>query len=357
MNPEIPSLVLFIILSVLLLLMPYLLFPSIPFGVRIPLSYAEDQAVISERKRYVIRMLLLEIILFAIQMVLPYLTRRKELAAFSIVALAIFSWIIYYISHRRLVQIKLENNWYENKHQVIAANARPRSYKPSGLFWLLLILPTLVLIGTVCICLCTYSNMPETLRYVFNGSLGNWTLTKSPLHALLPVIFQFGFTIILAGFAWLRIFGSQPVEIEDPEQDEQYQKTNIQIVQILLLSLAFGFNCAFLMSALSGWGIVQSTGSFTDLFTLGPIVICLIIAPILLLGLRSHQRIPSADSRKVSLDDDRYWKLGVFYFNRQDPSLMVNKRFGIGRTLNFGNPLTWVLLAGLIIFILIRTAG
>jgi uncharacterized membrane protein len=37
------------------------------------------------------------------------------------------------------------------------------------------------------------------------------------------------------------------------------------------------------------------------------------------------------------LTDDRFWKLGVFYVNAVDPSWLVEKRFGFGYTLNFGN--------------------
>jgi len=39
------------------------------------------------------------------------------------------------------------------------------------------------------------------------------------------------------------------------------------------------------------------------------------------------------------------WKAGIFYVNREDPSLFVEKRFGIGYTLNFGNPWSWAVLA------------
>ena len=335
--------------------MPYLLFPAIPFGVRIPLSYSEDDAVAAERKRYVVRMLILEVALFAVQMILLTLTDNQLFSAFSILALAALSWVIYYLSHRRIAAIKKENNWYEHKHQVIAAHATPRPTIPSRLFWIMLLFPFAVILVTLIININAYANLPENIQYIFPGSLGTWTLSKTLFHAFLPVVFQLGISIVLAGFAWLRIFGGQPVEIEDPEQDQRYQKINVQIIQILLLALAFGFNCAFLVTGLSAWGIIKSVGFSTDLFTLAPIVVCLCIAPILLLSLRSNYEIPTTESKKVSLDDDRYWKLGVFYFNREDPSIMVNKRFGIGRTMNFGNPLTWVLMVALIVFIVIRS--
>ncbi len=37
------------------------------------------------------------------------------------------------------------------------------------------------------------------------------------------------------------------------------------------------------------------------------------------------------------LADNRFWKLGLFYVNRDDPSWLVEHRFGLGYTLNFGN--------------------
>jgi len=46
---------------------------------------------------------------------------------------------------------------------------------------------------------------------------------------------------------------------------------------------------------------------------------------------------------------DRAWKLGQFYYNPDDPALLVEKRFGIGYTLNFGNRASWWLLGLLLV--------
>ena len=35
--------------------------------------------------------------------------------------------------------------------------------------------------------------------------------------------------------------------------------------------------------------------------------------------------------------DDSHWILGSIYFNRDDPSVFVERRFGIGWTINFGS--------------------
>jgi hypothetical protein len=63
---------------------------------------------------------------------------------------------------------------------------------------------------------------------------------------------------------------------------------------------------------------------------------------LLLLGLgRTGQRPP-----------DAAWK-GAFYSNPNDPALLVPKRFGIGYTLNFGNPWSWAVLAFVLLIVVV----
>jgi uncharacterized membrane protein len=57
---------------------------------------------------------------------------------------------------------------------------------------------------------------------------------------------------------------------------------------------------------------------------------------------RSASNAPLTDG----LADNRLWVLGMFYVNREDPSLFVENRFGLGYTLNFGNPRAIGLILG-----------
>lgn len=51
----------------------------------------------------------------------------------------------------------------------------------------------------------------------------------------------------------------------------------------------------------------------------------------------------SADDQPVGdRTPDSAWKLGIFYFNPDDPALFVEKRFGIGWDLNWGRPAAWL---------------
>ena len=51
-------------------------------------------------------------------------------------------------------------------------------------------------------------------------------------------------------------------------------------------------------------------------------------------------------SSVLDYDDDELWRLGLFYVNREDPSVVVPRRFGIGWAMNWGSP--WDLAALLV---------
>jgi uncharacterized membrane protein len=47
---------------------------------------------------------------------------------------------------------------------------------------------------------------------------------------------------------------------------------------------------------------------------------------------------------------DECWKAGMIYYNPDDPALWIEKRFGIGWTINMGNPRAWLFLGGVLVF-------
>ncbi|MDR3601448.1 MAG: DUF5808 domain-containing protein [Desulfosporosinus sp.] len=57
----------------------------------------------------------------------------------------------------------------------------------------------------------------------------------------------------------------------------------------------------------------------------------------------------------MSIDraDKKYWKFGVFYFNKEDKALFVQKRWGIGITVNHANPILYIILATLVAVIIV----
>jgi uncharacterized protein DUF5808/uncharacterized protein DUF1648 len=50
---------------------------------------------------------------------------------------------------------------------------------------------------------------------------------------------------------------------------------------------------------------------------------------------------------------DECWKFGQIYYNPNDPALMVEKRFGVGYTINFGNRASWLLIGLLVLIVMV----
>jgi uncharacterized membrane protein len=69
------------------------------------------------------------------------------------------------------------------------------------------------------------------------------------------------------------------------------------------------------------------------------------------LALRTGQggaRLGAPNETATDRTSDRHWTLGVIYINRDDPAILVEQRFGVGWTLNFGNPRALLVLGTLL---------
>jgi uncharacterized membrane protein len=63
------------------------------------------------------------------------------------------------------------------------------------------------------------------------------------------------------------------------------------------------------------------------------------------LAIRVMRRVAVSDGPPVGdTTPDSCWLFGRLYFNRADPVLFVEKRMGLGYTLNLGNPVSWLVM-------------
>ncbi|MFI5274181.1 MAG: DUF5808 domain-containing protein, partial [Ktedonobacterales bacterium] len=84
---------------------------------------------------------------------------------------------------------------------------------------------------------------------------------------------------------------------------------------------------------------------------LSAVFVLLTLGAAFALGITTGQggaRLGPAEETATDRLDDRYWKLGAIYVNRGDPSLFVERRFGIGWTFNLGNPRAIGVLVGIV---------
>jgi uncharacterized membrane protein len=120
----------------------------------------------------------------------------------------------------------------------------------------------------------------------------------------------------------------------------------------VLLTLAALVDTTLLLAALPDWQVYRSPGIGRALPALPAVAGVLLLAAVAVRAGQGGSRL-NGNVRGLALatgtdrDDDRFWKAGLLYVNRDDPAVAVAARFGAGWTLNFGNRAAWLIIAGI----------
>lgn len=120
----------------------------------------------------------------------------------------------------------------------------------------------------------------------------------------------------------------------------------VQISVTALLGLVAMIDVGMLGSSLLMW--TGTVTSWAPLVIVLPILAAVMVAVVILARNNRERDEGEEDTGLTHRDDDKYWRGGLFYVNREDHALLVPRRFGLGWTLNFGNPRTAMLLAGVV---------
>ena len=185
------------------------------------------------------------------------------------------------------------------------------------------------------------------LHWGAHGQPDRWA-ARSPGTVFFPIlvaaVILLALTLLLYGMAhWVRPIYAGGLE---GEHESRFRRTASTVLLVI----------EYWIAVLSSWLAVRPLlppplqHPPAAIATLAGLIAIAGAAVLMRLG-QGGNRMPSAqrtdsDSTAPVGDrtEDRFWKLGVFYFNRNDPSVMVERRFGIGYTVNFAHPLAWVIM-------------
>jgi uncharacterized membrane protein len=202
-----------------------------------------------------------------------------------------------------------------------------------------------------------YDALPERVptHFGLTGQPDAWGPRSLALVMLLPLL-----TLVLgAGVGGTAVLISQAKRaVRHPDSgvsfdaQQRFRRVMSRFLAILSL-LVTGMMTSLSVSVIRA-GLGKSPGiPSLDLFFLAAIVL-FPLGGTLFIALRYGQggaRLERSVADRPLTDglaDNRRWVLGMFYVNREDPSFMVENRFGLGYTLNFGN---WKAVALFLAFI------
>ncbi|WP_347382336.1 DUF1648 domain-containing protein [Paenibacillus pabuli] len=222
-------------------------------------------------------------------------------------------------------------------------------------YWFLIHIAIIVAIAIISIL--NYKALPNVIpmKYDLQGNVTS-SVPKTYLSVLAINLVQLGIIALMMLVNWSIKTSKQQLT---PSNPAQFTADHIRfrrkwslftIITGLLLTILF----AFIQMNMFVPNLVLLTGiSFII-----PVLIVLGAVWLSLTGrqgggkIRNH-REDRERSKEQPVNDDNYWKLGFIYYNPNDPSLTVEKRYGIGWTINFARPLSWVLFLFIIAIVVI----
>lgn len=362
------SLLFFIFLNIsiglLMGITPYINRRDIPFGVSIPVTDKTKEVVNVQKKSYLFINLGVAIIInigiFLYGQFKPNIPEEK-LVYLCIVSLFIMlgiSLVSYVLKHNELKKYKQTLSLEMKQTKKIVVDLSFRDEK--------LIFPTSYLVGinlafvlvTVLLTVFNYQNIPDKLVTQWDFNMNPTTITEKTWGSVMMIpAMQVFITIVMAISNQAYLSAKQQIDGKNPTASSTKSKKFRR--QSSLLNLVISILTQLLFVSIQLVTVFESI-SPKVVMILSLVFTILIIGLVLWFSLyygQSGDRLKTVEINEeeapkgniVTVDDDENWKLGMFYFNKQDPSFWVEKRMGVGMTFNLAKWQSWAFLIGVIV--------
>ncbi|WP_010097184.1 DUF1648 domain-containing protein [Ornithinibacillus scapharcae] len=325
------------------------------FGVTIPEAIYYTDKLKQLRKRYVSITGLASIIVAILFFLFNSFHYNDNVIAILFSAL-IFLYIlatffVYLYFHQVMKRLKLRENWGKEKSQqvFVSTDFRKQKLTHSNLWFGVSFLITF---ATIAITLRYFDHIPNQIpiQYNFDGLVTNWA-TKSVRSALAMPIISLYLSLLFMFLNAMIAKAKQQISAEKPEESMQQNIVFRRRWSAYLIGTGIGVTLLFSFIQLT---IIFSINSqLINLVT--AIFVIVLVGWAIILSITTGQggsRVKVATGSNgeiIDRDDDKHWKLGMFYFNKQDPAMFLEKRFGVGWTINLARPLAWIIFIVIIL--------
>ena len=335
------GLMLFILLFIIAIqaAVPYLLKPTIVFGVTIPDLHTKDDTLSSYKRIYALITVTFGVILIAAYTIwsIPLGADEEKIVLTGVAiqfAILLVTMTLYFIFHAKTSRLKRENKWGENLKQVRITDIAIRT-ADEMLPWYIFLVPILITIGAIAYTATQYANLPDLIptHWGIDGQPDAFS-TKTHFSVLaLPLIL-----LVMQGMmlgineltkrSGIKISATNKKRSRAQQLSFRKYSSWFLFLTVLLMTILFVF--LQLMTIHNNIG----NSTLTMVVTIGFLVITLVMTGVYAFkvgqgGSRLDIAIVDDDVEGITnYDDDQYWKLGIFYINKNDPSIFVEKRFG-----------------------------
>ena len=338
------------LVGVIMMLGPTISRRTVPLGVDVPLARIHDSVVRRSLRRYRCGVAAATILLIAVSIAFRRwpLVQILSIPWMLIVCMGMFAWC-----RRPIITRKHAEHWYEGHATGIGVDIADPVNRRRPTWWLHVVAVTTMVTSMVGLAV-SYDTLPAhyPTHWNANGHV-DAIQTKSWITVLLPSITGLVLTILVGVVSW----GISRQRVSYPmEGDSKYAKALSQW-RDRSIQRQLGTLNIFLSMLMAFLAFLPVTIGHISQALIAVVVILLIVLLIAVPMFMAVLGRPAAPRREEhgqrgdpeSPDADQWWKFGIFSVNRNNPSMFVPKRSGMGVTFNFGNPKSIMIFIGLLL--------
>jgi uncharacterized membrane protein len=345
---------------VLIALVPYFTRKSENFGIGTPEELYKREDLEAIRKKYRNGTFIEGIVLGAIILVSYFwfdMITAIYIFMVGLLLMLLVSFILYLSGHKRVKLLKQAENWVTHKPQMVYVDTEFRRSRTSvSPLWF--VLYPVIIIGTILIGVLIYDKLPGSIPIHFDagGTANGWAVKSAKVLFLIPV--SQAFIALVMVFAYYMIVKSkQYSEVSNPKVSLEQNRKFRYYWSAFILFAGVAILLMFTFIHMTTLGLAESS----LILPVTMVIPAGMLVAVILLSVKVGQGgsrlsnvepvVDKVEKQAVRRDEDYYWKLGIIYFNPEDPALIVEKRFGVGWTLNFGRPAALIIIAGIVVIL------
>ena len=333
------------------------------FAVTIPESAQADVRFLAFRKRYAAAVLAVTLICAVAlgvvsNVVLGKMSSAADAASLNAILVAAivatatipliasFALMLHY--RKKVKAIKREEGWKAERDEAVALIGFEEAPAPPSLAWNVVYVPIVLI--TLALGLALYPSTPDLVptHIDFAGNVNQWT-PKGPALIAFPLLVEVFMAACFIFSHWMTIRSKKDVDPARPAISAYAYGAFARAECILLL-----VGGSVLTAVLGIVMILMMTEFLSMLVTM----VLIIVATLVFVGAtiafsvvygQSGSRLVKRleENGDIIADNDERWKAGIFYWNKDDASLILPKRFGVGWTMNWARPAAWVIVGGI----------
>lgn len=315
--------------------------PGLPLSVRVPQDHADDVVVRTAIRRFRWGLVLDWVVTAALTAALAAAGKTPLATALPVLLYAILSILVLVLSRRMIIRAKRDGDWFEGVPVRVSAQLTPPPSQHPSIVWPALAAIVLAAATTVDVAL--YPSLPASIPVHFDvaGQADRWA-EKSVWSVFGLLIIGAGVVVLLTALSIVATRYSARIQTDDTAEQATL-RTRVQRSMLTSLLSQLSFVLALGISAIEvTQRLIPGAAWATGASAIAMVVLIMVV--VIAAVVRGRVQLQPANVRNPltlrpdAVDDDQHWKGGLLYVNRDDPALVVPRRFGLGWTVNLGRP-------------------